>query len=259
MKYFDTHCHLNHESFNDDLDAVLTRVEDSRISSIVVPGWNITSSKRAIELSEKHSGIFAAVGVHPTEWQNIKPGDIEEIKKLAHHSRVVAIGEIGLDFFHDADHKNEQSELLLKMFLVADQVKKPVILHSRESIEALIVLLNNWKTRTCPGVMHSFEGNLQQAKDLTKLGFLLGVGGPLTYKNSTTKRAVFGEISEEAIVLETDAPYLPPVPYRGERNEPGLLPLVAEELVLLRNADKVQLLEQIYRNSYKMFLQDINH
>lgn len=259
MTYFDTHCHLNHESFSEDFDAVLTRAEDSGVSNIVVPGWDIASSKKAIELSEKNLGIFAAVGFHPTEWQNIKQSDVEEIEKLAHHSRVVAIGEIGLDFFHDAGHKNEQSELLLKMFAVADQVKKPVILHSRESIETLIVLLNDWKTRTCPGVMHSFEGNLQQAKDLTKLGFLLGVGGPLTYKNSATKRAVFSEISEGAIVLETDAPYLPPVPHRGERNEPGLLPLVAEELVLLRKADKAQLLGQIYQNSYKMFLQDINH
>lgn len=259
MKYFDTHCHLNHESFNDDLDEVLTRAEASSISSIVVPGWDIASSKKAIELSEKHPVIFAAVGVHPTEWQNIKPGDIDEIEKLAHHSRIVAIGEIGLDFFHDASHKTEQRELLLKMFRVADQVKKPVILHSRESIETLIVLLNDWKTRNCPGVMHSFEGNLQQAQELIKLGFLLGIGGPLTYKNSATKKMVFGAIPEEAIVLETDAPYLPPVPHRGERNEPGLLPLVAEELVLLRNAEMVQLLEQIYQNSYKMFLQDINH
>ena len=259
MDYFDTHCHLNHESFDDDIDAILDRAKASEIKNIVVPGWNIASSKKAIALSENHPGIFAAVGFHPTEWQNVKAGDIAEIEQLALHSCVVAIGEIGLDFFHDGEHKNEQRELLLNMFEIADKVKKPIILHSRESIEELVFLLQNWKTRNCLGVMHSFEGNIQQAKDLIELGFMLGVGGPVTYKNSALKKAVFSEISEQAILLETDAPYLPPVPHRGERNEPGLLPLVSEELAILRNTDKKQLCEQIYKNSYKMFLQDINH
>jgi TatD DNase family protein len=256
---FDTHCHLNHESFDQDLELILDKAKASEIKKIIVPGWDIASSKKAIALSESHPGIFAAVGFHPTEWQKVKPGDIAEIEQLAHHSSVVAIGEIGLDFYHDAEHKNEQRELLLKMFAIADNVNKPVILHSRESIEDLIFNLKRWTTRTCPGVMHAFEGNIQQAKELIELGFMLGVGGPLTYKNSSVKKEVFSEISVNAILLETDSPYLPPVPHRGERNEPSLLPLVGNELAKLRATDKEQLCEQIFKNSYKMFLQDIIH
>jgi len=225
----------------------------------VVPGWDIDSSKKAILLAEKYPQIVAAVGIHPTEWQKGNLEAVEEIGAISLNHRVAAIGEIGLDFFHDPDHPEEQVKLFLKMLSIASQVNKPVLIHSRNAIEAVIKQLIITRNTKCTGVLHSFEGNLTQGKILTELGYHLGVGGPLTYKNSKEKIGVFSEISDRSILLETDAPYLPPVPHRGDRNEPGYLPLVADKLAALRNQDKSQLLNQIYQNSYKMFLQDIIH
>lgn len=253
MTYFDTHCHLNHDLFHQDLEAVLQRANESDVNYFLVPGWNLTSSKAAISLAETHDQILAAVGIHPTEWQEANSEAIEEIQKLAQHPRVVAIGEVGLDFHHDPEHQKEQAELLNKMLSIAISVNKPVLIHSRESMNALIELLNQ-QTKHLSCIIHAFEGDLSQAKELINMGFILGVGGPLTYKNSETKQQVFREISDQSIVLETDAPYLPPIPYRGQRNEPSFLPLVAERLAILRNQNKMQLFEQIYQNSYKMFL-----
>jgi TatD DNase family protein len=251
--YFDTHCHLNHESFREDFEQVIERASEAGVKTILIPGWDVESSKLAVELSEKYPQILAAVGIHPTEWQKADEKAIETINQLALHPRVVAIGEIGLDFHHDPEHQKEQGELLLKMFSIADEVKKPVILHSRESIDKLLVLLQEWKTRSKIGIVHAFEGNLDQANILIELGFMLGVGGPLTYKNSMNKKVVFANVSSQSIVLETDAPYLPPVPHRGDRNEPSFLPIVGETLAQLRNEDKLQLLDSVYLNSNKMF------
>ena len=254
MVYFDTHCHLNHESFQIDLDQVIDRAHHFGIEYFLVPGWDVESSKRAIELSEKYPHIFAAVGIHPTEWQKADQKAIEIINQLALHPRVVAIGEIGLDFHHDPEYKQEQGELLIKMLSIANKVNKPVLLHSRDSIQELISYLTEWKTGKGIGILHSFEGNLEQANILIEMGFLLGVGGPLTYKNSVNKKNVFLNVPINSIVFETDAPYLPPVPHRGDRNEPAYLPLVGEELARIRNMEYPLLLDSVYINSTKMFL-----
>lgn len=259
MPYFDTHCHLNHESFSGDLEQVISNALKVGVNYILVPGWDVESSKKAVELSNKYSNIFAAVGIHPTEWQKADDQAIEEISRLALDPHVVAIGEIGLDFHHDPDHKDEQSELLFKMLSISEFVHKPVIIHSRASIDSLVVLLSKRKMGTQPGILHAFEGNLSQALRFIDMGFLLGVGGPLTYKNSFEKQEVFANIPADSIVLETDAPYLPPVPFRGKRNEPAHLPLVGSKLSELRNQDTQNILDCVFQNSYKMFLEENNH
>jgi TatD DNase family protein len=258
VAYFDTHCHLNHELFAQDIDDVLVRAKQSNVKYILVPGWNVESSRKAVELAEKYPQIIAAVGIHPTDWQMGDQNSVKEIEELALHSRVAAIGEIGLDFHHDPEHKEEQSELLIKMLAIAKKAKKPVLIHSRESVEILIGLLSKAGNQYC-GVIHAFEGNLSQAKALIDLGFLLGAGGALTYKNSMIKKEVFSQVPDETILLETDAPYLPPVPHRGERNEPAYMTLTADYLCSLREKSSQLLLNQIYQNGYKMFLQDIAH
>ncbi|MHC1741070.1 MAG: TatD family hydrolase [Anaerolineaceae bacterium] len=256
MDYIDTHCHLNHGLFQADIDEVLKRASDSKISLIVTPGWDVQSSAQAVLLAEKFPQVVAAIGIHPTECQKLSRDVYGEILRMAENPRVVAIGEIGLDFYHDPDHKTEQIELLHQMFLIAKTVNKPVILHSRESIDSLIDLLVNENDLTAKGIVHAFEGNLDQANVLFKLGYLLGVGGPLTYKNSTLKKLVFSQIDARAIAFETDAPYLPPTPNRGKRNEPSYLPLVSQCLCTIRSQNRDQLDHLIFQNSYKMFIQD---
>lgn len=261
MEFFDTHCHLNHSSFEQDLDAVLENARLAGVSKIIVPAWDADSSQKAVEMAERFPQLYAAVGIHPTEWHQIKAGDLEIIESLSHHPKVVAIGEIGLDYYHEPLDKDKQKDLLNKMLHIAEERRKPVILHSRESMADILVLIKEWLAgsaiinRTL-GAFHAFEGNLEQANESIALGFMLGVGGPLTYKNAAVKKEVFSTVAAEAILLETDAPYLAPVPQRGKRNEPGFLKWVSPVLAELRGTTESDLCEQILQNSNKMFLQD---
>jgi TatD DNase family protein len=268
VRYFDTHCHLNHDSFQADLDAVLKRAIDSGIEYILVPGWDLGSSRKAIELAEKHSQIVAAVGIHPSEIVYGHEIPVNEIHKLASHPRVAAIGEIGLDYYHDPDHLAEQRALLKDMLAIAADVKKKVVLHSRESMQDMKALLLAWVGQlsvishpllSCPGILHSYEGNLPDAKDLLVHHFKFGVGGPLTYKNSQQKQTVFSSLPDTDICFETDSPYLSPDRHRGERNEPAYLTIVADRLANLRQQPRESIIEQIFQNGYKMFIEDTTH
>ncbi len=265
MKFFDTHCHLNHSSFQPDMDAVLQRAIDSGVSRILIPGWDLESSQAAVELARKHPQIDAAVGLHPTEIVHGHPLPIDEIRKMAELPEVVAIGEIGLDYHHDPDHIQEQRSLLAEMLSIACDVNKKVILHSRESMNDIKQIVIDWVGTNQPsdnhpakfnGIFHAFEGNLQDALELMQFGFMFGVGGPLTYKNAHVKQKVFAALPDDAICLETDAPYLAPAKHRGQRNEPSYLPLVGASLAELRNAKEDALLDQVFQNGYKMFTKD---
>lgn len=268
LRFIDTHCHLNHPAFEDDLEDVLLRAADSGVSYILVPGWDLESSRKAIDLAEKHSQIVAAVGIHPEELLKQLDQPIDEIQKLSQHPRVVAIGEIGLDFFHDPNQKEEQKQLLMKMLGIAADSGKSVVLHSRESMQEIKGLLIAWSDKlretgnslaACPGLLHSFEGSPQDAQDLLPYGYKFGVGGPLTYKNSLQKKEVFGTLPEAVICLETDAPYLSPSKHRGARNEPSFLPLVSNHLAELRVQPEEDLSKQIFENGYKMFIEDVEN
>jgi TatD DNase family protein len=265
VEFIDTHCHLNHDSFKDDLAAVLDTASKIGVQQIIVPGWNVESSRRAVDLANRYSQLFAAVGIHPTDWANSSDEALKEIQQLAQDKKVVAIGEIGLDYYHETDRQVEQKELLQAMLAIAESTQKPVIIHSRGSMLDLLLLTKNWLNampgsnplKTSPGVFHAFEGDLGQAFELVNRGFKLGAGGPLTYKNSALKQEVFSKVPESAILLETDAPFLTPVPYRGKRNEPAYVSKVGSVLAQLRNQPEEAILNRIYQNSYKMFLQEI--
>lgn len=268
MEYFDTHCHLNHSSFQSDLDEVLKRAVDSGVSKILVPGWDLESSLRAVELAVKYPPVVASVGVHPTEIMYGHPLRISEIGELAVDINVVAIGEIGLDYHHDPDHIDEQKSLFNEMLEIAKFTEKKVIIHSRESMGDIKEIIQCWASQLtvenhpladCPGIFHAFEGDTRDAQDLLTSKFMFGVGGPLTYKNSSQKKAVFSTIPAEAICFETDAPYLSPANHRGSRNEPSFIPEIAEMLASLRNENKDELLNQIFENGYKMFIKDTRH
>lgn len=231
------------------------------VRSIVVPGWDGESSQHAIELAEKYPQLYAAVGIHPTAWQKQTKAEVDLIRTLSSHEKVVAIGEIGLDYYHEPLDKEAQHNLLKTMLNIATECQKPLILHSRESMTDILVLLKEWLKTTMPnriplGVFHAFEGNLSQAFESIEMGFLLGVGGPITYKNAALKREVFSQVPLNSILFETDAPYLSPEPHRGERNEPAFLSWVGSALAEMRGIAELELTEQIMRNSNKMFLQD---
>jgi TatD DNase family protein len=248
--YIDTHCHLDHELFDPDRQAVIERAFSAGVGYMVNPGVDILSSKKAISIAGENERIYAAIGLHPNDLTPDWKTTLKEIKSLVHSPKVVAIGEIGLDTYHVDNPLAVQIEALQTQLDLASGEDLPVILHSRETLPVIKDVLSAWSTaqrrlgRVPPfGVMHAFEGDGTDAEAFINMGFFIGLGGPVTYKNANRKADIAKSIPLDSLILETDCPYLPPVPYRGSRNEPSYLPLIGKRTAIIRqcNEDVVRL------------------
>lgn len=258
----DTHCHLNLNQFNNDLEEVLDRAREAGIGRILVPGIDLETSRKAVDLADRYPEVFAAVGIHPNIGSDWQPDTLKLLEGLAAHPKVAAIGEIGLDnHWKDTDPKLQQAILLAQLDLAA-QVEKPAVLHSREALADLLPLLNNWSEKLRgansslvgrAGVLHSYEGELIQAEQARRAGFFISIAGPLTYKNATDKHLLAREHLIENLLIETDAPYLTPHPHRGTRNEPAFVALVAQALSDHRQMKIEQVIEITSRNASHLF------
>ncbi|KPL79782.1 hypothetical protein ADN00_02115 [Ornatilinea apprima] len=262
MQLVDTHCHLNYTSFHDDLEAVLQRSRSHGIGRILIPGTDLPSSQLAVDLCARHPGLFAAVGVHPNDANTWQPGTPEELRQLAANPAVVAIGEIGLDFYRDHAPRDLQIAIFSAQLELAGQLQKPVVIHSRAALDDVISILETWRAdlektgsplAAHPGVLHSYEGGLEQASFAVEMGFKIGIGGPVTYKNALDKQAVAQNLPLEALLLETDAPFLSPHPHRGQRNEPAWVSLVAEKVAAIRGLALEQVATQTTSNAQELF------
>lgn len=260
MQLIDTHCHLNLDQFALDLDEVIARALAKKITKIIVPGIDLPSSEKAIELSDKYEIIFASIGMHPNDGNKWTKDTLKELRHLAQHPKVVAIGEIGLDYFWDECSRETQQLILEEQLLLADELNLPVILHSRNSYSDLLRTLEKWKMNTnasntnpVHGVLHAFEGNFDACQMATEIGYLIGIGGPVTYKNSLEKQAIAEKMDLTSLVLETDSPFLSPVPYRGKRNEPSNITLIAERIAQIRNIQIKLVSEVTTKNANKVF------
>lgn len=259
----DTHCHLNFYHYHHDLDQIIQRARDCDISRILVPGIDLATSVQAVELSEKYTEIFAAVGIHPNQAISSKEKDLNELQVLSQHPKVVAIGEIGLDYFRDTSPPDIQKQVLEKMLDLAVQVKKPVVIHNRQAWQDMWPILSNWQmmlTETNnsiaqrPGVLHSFDGNHILAKNASQQHFHLGVSGPITFTNALTYQTLVTDLPIEVILLETDSPYLTPHPHRGKRNEPANVKGIAEKIAHLHNRSYDDVLLETSQNADDLFL-----
>lgn len=259
---FDTHCHLNLNIFEEDLPLVIERGLEAGVSYFLVPGIDIATSRRAVELAEQFPEIYAAVGIHPSEAYQWDRQVAREIFSLARHPRVVAIGEIGLDYYRDRAPRELQQAVLREQLDLALDVQLPVILHQRASFDDLWNILNEWlqeNREDAPylsdraGVFHSFDGAAEEGRKVTELGFLVGVSGPVTYKNARERRAVVDCLDLSSILLETDSPYLPPHPFRGKRNEPAFLRYVSEKVAEIHKTDSVEIAGITTHNAARLF------
>lgn len=258
----DTHCHLNLNQFNNDLEEVLERARVAEIGRILVPGIDLESSRKAVELADRYPEVYAAVGIHPNAGSDWQPGAMKALEDLAAHPKVVAIGEIGLDnHWKDTDPKL-QREILLAQLDLAAQVEKPAVLHSREALADLLPLLNNWSEKLREansslvgraGVLHSYEGDLATAQQARRAGFFISIAGPLTYKNAVDKHLLAREHPIENLLIETDSPYLTPHPHRGTRNEPAFVARIAQALSDHRQMEIEQVIEVTSRNASNLF------
>jgi TatD DNase family protein len=251
---FDSHCHLFDERFTDDLDAVMDRAYKAGVEGFVVPGVDVATSRQAIAISRRYQGVYAAVGIHPESLAEASIEDLTEIRELAADDAVVAIGEIGLDYYWDVAPREKQQEVLRAQLRLAKELRLPVVIHNRDATEDTIRLLEEEAGPDLRGVMHCFSADLEAAKRCLAIGFFISFGGPVTFKSARDLQAVAAEIPDEALLIETDSPYLSPHPLRGQRNEPARVRLVAEKLAELRGQTVDELAELTRQNAHRLFL-----
>lgn len=229
--YFDTHAHYDDEAFDKDRDALIQSLPDAGIALVLNPGADMASSRTAVALSQKYSHMYAAVGVHPHEAKQMIPADFTELEALSKHDKVMAIGEIGLDYFYDHSPRDIQKQRFRDQMALAQALKLPVIIHDRDAHEDCLQIVKEF--RGVCGVYHCYSGSWEMAKILLNLGYYLSFNGVITFKNARRSLEVIQKMPLDRLMLETDAPYLSPVPYRGKRNDSTRLPLVAETIAAL--------------------------
>ncbi|MGQ9584768.1 MAG: TatD family hydrolase [Anaerolineae bacterium] len=232
----DTHAHLDAPAFSRDLEGVLARAQEAGVRAIVLPGLNLESSRQVIALAHRYPGLYAAVGLHPHETRTLTARGLTELESLAGDPSVVAVGEIGLDFYRNLSPRETQVWAFGELLALARRVEKPVIVHDREAHEEVLIALREHAQEPGfrGGVLHAFSGGLDMALQVMEWGYHVGVGGPVTYPKARRTREVAAGIPPSRLLLETDCPYLPPEPYRGRRNEPAYVALVAEAVAGVR-------------------------
>ncbi len=255
----DTHCHINFDSYDTDRDDILSRAADVGVKTIINPAVDLATSKDILKLTQQYSGLYAAVGIHPNSTVDFTQSMIAEIVSLAHTAKVVAIGEIGLDYHWRESPKETQWKAFEAQLELARRLELPVIIHNREASEDVIGILEQWtkdlppKIKDRPGVMHSFSAPEVIAKRALAAGLYLGFTGPITYKNADQLRHIAAKIPLDRMLVETDGPFLTPVPYRGKRNEPSYIPLIVERLAHLRQMDVETFGAATTQNAFRLF------
>jgi len=252
MRLVDSHCHLQADRFDDDVDEVIAAAREAGVERILVPGWNAWSCAAALQLTERQPWLDAAVGVHPHDATDLTPEALDSLRALATQPGVVAIGEIGLDYYRDLSPRETQRQALMTQCGLASELDLPVVLHNRDSHADLIELLRA-HDGGLRGVFHCFIGDQAMARDALDLGFYLSFAGPLTYPQNETLREVAAWAPEDRILVETDSPYLTPPPYRGKRNEPKHVAIVAQRLAELRNVSFERIAEMTTQNAETLF------
>lgn len=234
MELVDTHCHLNDGKFTDDIADVISRARVAGVTRIINMGDTTESSAQAVRLANGHDGLFAAVGIHPENAFDMTDRDDERLYSWAKNKKVVAIGEIGLDYYweHDEEKRLLQRRIFVRQLDIARQANLPVCIHDRDAHGDTLKILQN-EGRGLRGVLHCFSGSAEMAAEIFKLGFFIGVDGPLTYKNAAKLPQIVAGAPRDMVLLETDAPYLAPVPVRDKRNEPSYVRFVAEKVAEL--------------------------
>ena len=228
--FTDTHCHI-YKEYYENIDEVLKNAKKSNVNRMINNGCDKKSNEEVLELTQKYENIYGAIGIHPENVEEYTKEDLKHIEENIKNKKIIAIGEIGLDYHYTKENKKSQKELLESQLKIAEHYHLPVIIHSREATEDTINTLKKYKVT---GVIHSFSGSLETAKIYIKMGYLLGINGVITFKNSKLKE-VIKEISLDNIILETDSPYLTPEPFRGKRNEPARIHEIAKFICELKD------------------------
>lgn len=269
MKLTDTHCHLFFKDYQEDLDQVIERARQAGVGKVLVPAIDLESSQEVITLIDRYDLLYGAVGVHPNSGPSWNDQSLSVLTELASHPKVVAIGEIGLDYYRDRTPRDLQKKILKDQLDLARDCDLPVVLHvrnrsedDRSCIDDLLDILENWLAATAlrqgkvgngPGVIHSYSGNLQESKRALQAGFFLGITGPVTYKNASTLRDVVRQSDLKRLLIETDGPFLSPQAKRGKRNEPAHVRYIVDKISEVTGQEAARVADQTAANAERLF------
>lgn len=249
---FDTHAHYDDEAFDADREALLAAMPEKNVGLIVNPGCTVETSRQAVALAEQFSYVYAAVGIHPENCGDFTDEDIAVLRQLAQHDKVVAIGEIGLDYYWEENPPRDWQQMVLrKQMALAEELKLPVIIHDRDAHADTLAIVKEFPQ--VRGVFHCYSGSVEDARTLLKMGWMLSFNGAITFKNARKAPEVIAEVPMECIMIETDSPYLTPVPYRGKRNDSGYVHLVAEKIAEIKGMTAQEVEEITFENGKRFF------
>ena len=247
---FDSHAHYDSEAFDADRKELLNALQQQGVCGIINCGTDIASSLVSLELSDEFSFVYAACGIHPHEAEGCKQGYLSVLKKLCMEKKCVAVGEIGLDYHYDFSPREIQQKVFEQQLVLAKELDLPVIVHDRESHEDTMTLLKRYKPK---GVVHCFSGSAEMAKEVLKLGMYIGLGGAVTFKNARKPLEVAAMVPDDRLLIETDCPYMTPVPFRGKRCDSSFIPYTAEKLAEVRNTTAENILDITRKNANTLF------
>lgn len=248
--YFDTHCHLNSEQMFENRKAFIEKAKAANVQKMCVVGYSLASSIKAVQIAHEYDDIYAIVGIGPEDCLETDEKELEALDRLLDDSKVVALGEIGLDYYWDTVPKEKQVEMFKAQLSLAEKHTLPVVIHSREALKDTYDILKEAKAY---GVMHCYSGSWEMAMEFIKLGFMISLAGPVTFKNARVPKEVAKHVPLEHLLIETDSPYLAPHPFRGKPNDSSLVPLVAKEIAAIKGIDEEIVAKQTAENAYRVF------
>jgi len=248
----DTHCHLDFDVYNNRRDEIVAEANAAGVHTIINIGVDRNSSVHSVELADAYDSVYAAVGVHPHDAKTLNDEVAQELRELAHRKRVVAIGEIGLDFYRDLSRRDLQRKAFRRQLELAAELKLPIVVHTRQSFRETVDIVREHASGLAGGVFHCFPGSVEDANEVIALGFVISVGGVITFKDAKMAR-VAAEVPLDKIILETDAPFLTPAPYRGKENRPAYVKYVYQKLAELRKTDIEEVEKIVDRTAQKLF------
>jgi len=252
MEFFDSHAHYNDEKFEFDRKEILDKIYNDGITKITCAGYNVESSKFAVEISKQYDFLYATAGISPNDIDDAKLEDIEKIREIAKNEKVVAIGEIGLDYYWNKENKENKKEFFIKQIELANELNLPIVIHCRDAVMDILDILKN---RICPnkkGIFHCCMLNKELIKEAVKLGFYISFSGNITFKTAKPEDAI-NEVPLDKILIETDSPYLSPEPFRGKRNDSRNVKLVAQKIAEIKQMSIEKISEITYKNAKKIY------
>lgn len=252
MNLIDSHAHYNDEKFDEDREDVLKSVYNEGITTIINAGYSLESSKKAIEIAQKHEFVYATVGVSPNDIENLPNDYLEQLENMAKNEKIVAIGEIGLDYYWNKENKNLQKQVFENQIKLASKLELPIVIHTREAVMDTLEILKNAST-TPKGVFHCCPLNIELVKEALKLGFYISFAGPITFKNSKNAKDIIELVPTEKMLVETDSPYLSPEPVRGTRNDSRNIKYIVQKIADVKQVPIEDLADIIQKNLKNIF------